>query len=132
MPRLFHRPPKYRLHKTTKQAVVSFFGKHIYLGPYGSQRSHQRYQELLKDWERKRDQQQVPPHADSNKDLPNSDDVVASITASTLREKRLAGSPITISELILVYRRHTKSYYRKHGKSHPRGGGYRRCTTNPT
>ncbi len=51
MPRLFHRPPKYRFHKTTKQAVVSFFGKHIYLGPYGSHRSHQRYQEVLEEWD---------------------------------------------------------------------------------
>ena len=49
MPRLFHRPPLYRLHKSTKQAVVSFFGNKIYLGPYGSPRSHERYQEILKN-----------------------------------------------------------------------------------
>ncbi len=39
-----------------------------------------------------------------------------SVTASSLREKRLVGAPITISELILVYRRHTHEYYRKNGE----------------
>ena len=58
MPRLFHRPPKYCLHKSTQQAVVSLNGTRIYLGPYGSRRSHIRYQEVLKDWESQRDQQQ--------------------------------------------------------------------------
>ncbi|QDS99285.1 tyrosine-type recombinase/integrase [Adhaeretor mobilis] len=116
MPRLFHRPPKYRFHKSTKQAVVSFFGKHIYLGPYGSQQSHRRYQELLKKWETARHQQQSEQCAGAEDDRTAVQKAVASITASTLREKRLAGSPVTISELILVYRRHTKSYYRKHGK----------------
>ena len=47
MPRLFHQPPKYRLHRSTKQAVISYFGKVIQLGPYGSEQSHQRYQELV-------------------------------------------------------------------------------------
>ena len=48
MPRLVHRPPAYRRHKSTQQAVVSFLGKKVYLGPYGSPHSHARYQELLK------------------------------------------------------------------------------------
>ncbi|MEZ6117777.1 MAG: site-specific integrase [Pirellulaceae bacterium] len=38
------------------------------------------------------------------------------VTESTLRDKRRHGSPITINELILVYRRHTSQYYRKNGK----------------
>ncbi len=33
-----------------------------------------------------------------------------------LREKRLAGSPLTINELVFVYRQHTHEYYRKNGK----------------
>ncbi|QDU56748.1 tyrosine-type recombinase/integrase [Aeoliella mucimassa] len=115
MPRLFHRPPKYRLHKTTKQAVVSFFGKHIYLGPYGSQKSHQRYQEVLKDWEAARHQ---PSEQRQTDELPlePAEKLVLSVTPNMLREKRLAGSPITISELIYVYRQHTHEYYRKNGE----------------
>ncbi len=33
-----------------------------------------------------------------------------------LRQKRRQGSPLTINELVLVYRRHTHEYYRKNGK----------------
>ena len=116
MPRLFHRPPKYRLHKTTKQAVVSFFGKHIYLGPYGSQRSLQRYQEVLTEWEYLRDRERDDIQADSKHRAPDTNGEVSGVTASTLREKNLAGSPIAICELILVYRRHTHQYYRKNGE----------------
>ncbi len=43
MPRLYHRPPKYGLHKGSKQAIVSLFGQRVYLGPYGSPRSHTEY-----------------------------------------------------------------------------------------
>ena len=50
MPRLFHKPPKYRLHNSTKQAVVSFRGEVIFLGPYGSRQSHAKYQDVLKLW----------------------------------------------------------------------------------
>jgi integrase len=115
MPRLFHRPPQYRLHKTTKQAVVSFFGKQVYLGPYGSQGSLERYQKLLKDWESQRHRRSFTPKSfDDEASAPPS--VVVSLTAAKLRERHQAGSPITISELIFVYRRHTHEYYRKNGQ----------------
>ena len=114
MPRLFHRPPKYCLHKGTKQAVVSYFGKTLYVGPYGSQKSHERYQEILREWHEKRYSEQAKNQPDS--ELPDVDATVAKITAASLRQKKRAGSPVTISELILVYRRYTHQYYRKHGK----------------
>ena len=59
MPRLFHRPPKYRLHKSTNQAIVSLAGKRIYLGPYGSARSHQKYQEVIQAWQAARHERQA-------------------------------------------------------------------------
>lgn len=108
MPRLFHRPPKYCLHKGTKQAVVSLQGKRIYLGPYGSRKSHQRYQEILKRWEADRDAAPTPPTPLEPK--------VPKITPAMLREKRKAGSPLTVNELVFVYRQHTQEYYRKNGK----------------
>jgi integrase len=116
MPRLFHRPPKYRFHKTTKQAVVSFFGKHIYLGPFGSQKSLRRYQELLKEWEQARKRDRASNDHDMLPAGPTHGGTVASVTAESLRDKRLAGAPVTISELIFVYRRHTHQYYRKNGE----------------
>ena len=111
MPRLYHRPPRYRLHKSTKQAIVSFNGRRIYLGPYGSAKSHQGYQEILTQWQSGRHQQgrQASPES-------RAQAVANAITPETLREKRRHGLAITINELALVYRRHTKVYYRKNGK----------------
>lgn len=110
MPRLFHRPPKYCLHKATKQATVSLFGKRIYLGPYGSARSLTAYQEVLQTWHEKRD---VPAPRTPQCELENQ---LADITPESLRDKRLGGSPITVNELVLVFRRHAREYYRKHGE----------------
>lgn len=117
MPRLFHQPPKYRLHKSTKQAVVSFFGETLYIGPYGSRRSHQRYQELLKEWEKRRHQERPVARLEDFDDACKTDPekIVASITTTTLREKVITGVPVSINELVLVYRRHTRQYYRKNG-----------------
>lgn len=111
MPRLFHRPPKYRLHKSTKQAVVSFHGKKIYLGPFGSEKSHQGYQEILKQWQSERHSQ-----GKSAKQQSREQAIANAITAESLREKRRYGLAVTINELVLVYRRHTHEYYRKNGK----------------
>lgn len=113
MPRLFHRPPKYRFHKSTKQAIVSFRGSVVYLGPYGSKQSHSKYQEILKRWHTDR-HNETDPTQSANKS--KAEEIVESISVNTLRQKRAMGSPITIDELILVYRRHTHEYYRKNGE----------------
>jgi integrase len=107
MPRLYHRPPKYCHHRATKQATVSLNGHRIYLGPYGSPKSHREYQRILELWHSQRDT--APPPKDNGE----SDKRLASVTPTTLRDKRLAGSPITINELALVFRRHAQEYYRK-------------------
>lgn len=111
MPRLYHRPPKYCLHKGTMQATVSLHGERIYLGPHGSPKSHAEYQKVLLRWQSERDAVQV--------EEPSKDSVekeLSGITAATLRKKRFAGSPITINELALVFRRHARQYYQKNGK----------------
>ena len=114
MPRLVHRPPSFRLHKSTQQAVVSLFGEKVYLGPYGSPRSHERYQEILKKWERLRHQMENGESEDDS--LGTEVPAVPKITAAKLRDKRRRGVPITISEVIYVYRGHTHAYYRKNGE----------------
>jgi len=118
MPRLFHQPPKYRLHKSTKQAVVSFFGETLYIGPHGSRKSHQRYQELLVEWEQRRHKERPVTRLEDADDLCKTDPekIVASITTATLRDKVNTGAPVSINELVLVYRRHTRQYYRKNGE----------------
>lgn len=52
--------PKYALHKASGQARVRIDGRDIYLGRHGSPESHQRYQEVLADWQQSRQQ----PHRD--------------------------------------------------------------------
>ena len=110
MPRLYHRPPKYSHHQGTNQATVSLRGKRIYLGPYGSPQSLEKYQQVLKQWQAERDN--VPESAPS----PRSQHVAAQVTPAVLRDKRRRGSPLTVNELVLVYRRYTHEYYRKNGK----------------
>jgi integrase len=110
VPRLFHTPPKYRLHKSTRQAIVEFGGSRLYLGPYGSAKSHRRYQEALEHWRRAR-------HADPA-DAPVEDPdaaLLAAVTPESLRQKWKQGLRVSLNELILVYTRHARNYYRKHG-----------------
>ncbi len=50
MPRLVNRPPKYRLHKASGQAIVTTESRDHYLGPFGSPESHEAYQCLVAQW----------------------------------------------------------------------------------
>ncbi|TWT90257.1 hypothetical protein Mal64_06420 [Pseudobythopirellula maris] len=56
MPKLVNRPPKYRHHKSNGQAIVSIDGRDIQLGVFGSPRSYERYDELVEQWRRRRDE----------------------------------------------------------------------------
>ncbi len=109
VPRLSHTPPKYRRHKSTGQAIVEFDGRRHYLGPYGSPKSRRRYQETLDLWCRR-----GLPADEENE--PTDEEVAATVTAESLRQKRKAGLTVSLDELILVYWRHARAYYRKHGK----------------
>lgn len=44
------KPPKYRLHKGSGQAVVTVDGKDYYLGVHGTERSRTRYAEIVRAW----------------------------------------------------------------------------------
>ncbi|QDV73800.1 tyrosine-type recombinase/integrase [Botrimarina mediterranea] len=107
MPNLVNRPPKYRFHKSTGQAVVSIDGKAIQLGPFNSSRSFERYEELIKDWRRRRD--------DQRPDLAELDPYSV-VTVKQLRARLREGHAVTLNELALVYEEHAHSYYRKNGK----------------
>ena len=111
MPRLFHRPPKYGLHKSTKQAIVCHQGKIIYLGPYGSEKSHQRYRDFLEEWKSLRHQTAFEaPVEDDEERLADA------INPVTLRERWRQGLKVSLDELIFVYRRHAREYYVKNGE----------------
>ncbi len=111
MPRLFHRPPKYSLHKGSKQAIVYLNGVATYLGAYGSEKSHQRYQEILQQWHALRHQGPQPKSKQSQ-----DQQFLDAITPVTLRLKWRQGLKVSLDELILVYKRHANQYYVKNGK----------------
>jgi integrase len=94
------RTPKYRLHKGSGQALVQLNGRRFYLGRHGTPESRERYYRLLAEWlasGRAPDQSPCssPGETSSPADKP---------------------TPLTISELVLAYWRHAKTYYVKHGQ----------------
>ena len=50
MPILKYRVPSYRHHKASGQAVVALDGRDVYLGPYGTDQSRERYQRVISEW----------------------------------------------------------------------------------
>ena len=44
------RTPSYRLHKPSRQAVVTLSDRDHYLGPYGSPKSRSAYDRLVSEW----------------------------------------------------------------------------------
>ena len=89
MPRL-RRIPSYRLHKPTKQAVVTLDGRDVYLGRHGSPESQAEYSRLVAEW------------------LSNGRRLSGS--------QQDRGSDLTINEMILAYLRYARGYYVKNGK----------------
>jgi hypothetical protein len=48
------RPPVYRLHKRTGQAVVTIDGRDLYLGKHGTVASREAYQRTIGEWKQGR------------------------------------------------------------------------------
>lgn len=89
MPRKTHTPPSYRLHRPSGQARVILDGKHVYLGKYGTEESHQNYHRLIAEWLATR--QRGP--------------VVATVAPV-----------ISVNELVLAFWHHAKQRYVKDGR----------------
>lgn len=113
MPTLRYQPPAYRLHKSSGQAVVSLSGRQLYLGKYGTPRSHQRYAEVVADWKRLREREGKRA---AKKKADAAPPPKSAVTTTSLRERREAGQPLSLNELILVYQQHAKRCYRKNGE----------------
>jgi integrase len=78
--------PKYRLHKQSGQAIVTFSGRDFLLGKHGSAASRQEYRRLTAEW-------------------LASNQITASPTAGTPH--------LTVAELVLAFWRHATTYYRQ-------------------
>ncbi len=85
------KTPLYRHHRASDQAVVTINGRDHYMGNFGSERSHEKYQRLIPEWS-------------------------AGIRHSSV-EGESVSHDLSIVELIAEYWRHCDSCYRKHGKA---------------
>ncbi|MGE3180103.1 MAG: hypothetical protein AB7N71_00595 [Phycisphaerae bacterium] len=77
------RTPSYRLYKRTGQAVTTIDGKDFYLGTYGTKPSRAAYVALIAEW------------LAHGRRLSNPGELVA------------------VSQLILAFLKHARTYYRK-------------------
>lgn len=91
MPRV-HVPPSYRLHKARNSAVSTIDGANHYLGRYGSLESYRKYLDLLSGWITEKFGEVTPQAADDS------------------------ARGYAISDLILAYWNHAKTYYVKRGQ----------------
>ncbi len=87
---LLLKTPSYRLHKPTKQAVVTLNGRDFYLGKYGSRESRAKYDRLVVEWITNGRRPPTPSSA--------------------------PGSDLTVNELAETYLVFADSYYVKRGK----------------
>lgn len=83
--------PGYRLHRPSGQARVIIDGRHIYLGPFGSPESREKYQAIIREHQAER----------ARRELERSVGPVADIT---------------VNEALVRYTQHFESYYRKHDR----------------
>jgi integrase len=84
--------PSYRLHKASGQARAIVRGRHIYLGPYGSPESHERFARLIAEYVQ-----------------------VGGAPGAAQAEVGTTRAALTINELILAYWEFAKSYYVSNG-----------------
>lgn len=80
------KPPSYRVHKPSGQAVVTLSGRHFYLGPHGSKASRVEYDRLVGEW------------LAHGRRLPNAP---------------TGPVDLTVAEVMASYWAHVKEYYRK-------------------
>ncbi len=92
MPRRNGHVPAYRLHKPSGQARVIVGGQHVYLGPYGSPESRERYARLVAE---------LPASAGARREINGEFSRIDNVS---------------LNEVILRYWEFAQSYYTKDGK----------------
>ena len=92
MPAKLRKPPAYRLHKPSGQAVVRIDGRDYYLGRHGTEPSLEAYRRLIAEW------------ATSPRPHPAA-------------SRSIVGVDLTVNELVVTYwDKHVVGYYTKHGR----------------
>jgi len=80
-------PPKYRQHKARNLAKVSISRRDIYLGPYNSPESHQRYAQVIAAWQAGRTADEIEAIVKGTA-MPEPDSIIG--TAATITVGQLA------------------------------------------
>ena len=93
------RPPSYRLHKASGQAVVTIDRKDRYLGVHGTPESRLRYERLITAW----------------------------LAGEPAPERESESSAITVAEVCIQYFRWAEGYYVKDGKPTTELGNVKRA-----
>ncbi len=93
MPRKSGGVPSYCLHKASGRAVVRIGGRDYYLGPFGSDDSHEEYHRLLAEWRVRRTE----------------------LKAKSTSLTDTVDPSLTMSETLRRYREFAKEYYSKNG-----------------
>lgn len=86
--------PSYRLHKPSGQARVIIDGRHVYLGPYGSDESKAEYERVVRK-------------------------LLTDRAAAELEAKVQVSTDLTVAELVAAYLEFARGYYVKHGRQTP-------------
>jgi integrase len=86
--------PTYRLHRPSGQARVIIDGRHVYLGPYGSEESKAEYDRLVRK-------------------------LLTERTAAELEAKVQLSTDLTVAELAAAYLNFARTYYVKHDRLTP-------------
>jgi integrase len=93
MSRITRKPPSYRRHKATGNAVVTIAGRDHYLGAHGSPESFDAYKRLIAEW-------------------TTAGPAATAATAAATKP----GSDFRICELLAAYYEHADRYYVKDGQ----------------
>lgn len=92
MPKPKQWPPRPHAHKASRQDRVKIDGRHVYLGPTGSEAAKQKYDEVIAEAEKRRDRERPPVQPDG-----------------------VAATGLTVAEVIERYDRHAEVYYARGG-----------------
>lgn len=98
MPKLTKKLPAYRLHKRSRQAIVTLSGHDIYLGPYGSHESKAAYERQISEW------------------LANRRQLAPSASVQNADRDGPPAACLTMDELFVAYWDFAKGYYVKNGR----------------
>jgi integrase len=82
------KPPAYRLHKPTGQAVVRIDGRNHYLGKHGTEASQEKYRRLIAEW------------------------LTAGLQPRRGPAPQTKFADLTINEILLAFWRHAERHYR--------------------